>query len=168
MRAADEVQGARHPRLVATNDIHAPNEAIIPTHDGLTRLRRRTTDARIQRFFLAGKHPKQEDVERAVEWWFGDRAEELAGPSARVLQNDLEQLGAATSTRGSALAVLADVYESRRAEDRARLERMLAFAEEKGCRTQSIREYFGEKPGGLCERCDYCEDRGKRVVRRRG
>jgi ATP-dependent DNA helicase RecQ len=127
----------------------------------------RRADARIQRFFLAGKHPKPAEVDQAVEWWFGDRANELPGRSAQVLQNDLEQLGAAASTRKTALAVLMEIYERRRAEDRARLDQMLAFAEEKECRTQSVREYFGEKPGGYCERCDYCEDRAKRVVRRR-
>jgi ATP-dependent DNA helicase RecQ len=126
----------------------------------------RRADARIQRFFLAGKHPKQADVEQAVEWWLGEREGELPGRSGRVLQNDLERISAFASTRERALAALTDLYERRRAEDRARLDRMLTFAEEKECRTQAIRAYFGEK-GDRCGRCDYCDERAGRVVRRR-
>jgi ATP-dependent DNA helicase RecQ len=124
----------------------------------------RRADARIQRFFLAGKHSQREEVEQAVEWWFGAREAELPGRSAKVLLNDLERISAMASTRERMLTELTELYERRRAEDGARLERMLAFAEEKECRMQGVRAYFGEK-GERCSQCDYCDERAERVLR---
>ena len=50
-------------------------------------------------------------------------------------------------------------YEERAEHDKQRLEDMMHYAQTSGCRTQVLRQYFGEDIGELCGRCDSC-DRG--------
>jgi ATP-dependent DNA helicase RecQ len=134
-------------------------------------------DLRVQRYFLAGKHPRLPEL-NAVADWLGSRAadstfdpkllESLVAPRrAGVIAADLEQLGFVTNEEGTrrvaigveskaALAALRNLYERRRADDRTRLNRMIDYAELRHCRTATLVQYFGETPNGRCSHCDYC------------
>ncbi len=48
-------------------------------------------------------------------------------------------------------------YEERAEHDKQRLADMMHYAETAGCRTQILRQYFGEELGEPCGRCDNCE-----------
>ena len=48
-------------------------------------------------------------------------------------------------------------YEERAEHDKQRLADMMHYAETPGCRTQILRQYFGEELGEPCGRCDNCE-----------
>ena len=48
-------------------------------------------------------------------------------------------------------------YTERAARDKERLADMMHYAQTPGCRTQVLREYFGEPAGEPCGRCDNCE-----------
>lgn len=50
-------------------------------------------------------------------------------------------------------------YEERAESDKQRLADMMHYAETPNCRTQVLRQYFGEEMGEPCGRCDNC-DRG--------
>lgn len=55
-----------------------------------------------------------------------------------------------------------NVYEDRIEVLRKRIESMIEYGfSEEGCRQQRLRQYFGEKSGESCERCDYCRQRNK-------
>ncbi len=54
---------------------------------------------------------------------------------------------------------LLTTYEERAEPDKQRLADMMHYAETAGCRTQVLRQYFGEDIGDPCGRCDNC-DRG--------
>ncbi len=52
---------------------------------------------------------------------------------------------------------LLTTYEERAQHDQQRLADMMHYAETSGCRTQILRQYFGDDPGAPCGRCDNCE-----------
>ena len=54
---------------------------------------------------------------------------------------------------------LLTTYEERAELDKQRLADMMHYAQTAGCRTQVLRQYFGEEIGDPCGRCDNC-DRG--------
>ena len=55
------------------------------------------------------------------------------------------------------IAKLLTSYEERAEHDKQRLADMMHYAETAGCRTQILRQYFGEELGEPCGRCDSCE-----------
>ena len=54
-------------------------------------------------------------------------------------------------------AALLTTYEQRAERDKQHLADMMHYAETSGCRTQILRQYFGEELGEPCGRCDNCE-----------
>ena len=55
------------------------------------------------------------------------------------------------------IAILLRSYEERAEHDKQHLNDMMHYAETATCRTQILRQYFGEDLGDLCGRCDNCE-----------
>lgn len=55
------------------------------------------------------------------------------------------------------IAALLKSYEDRAEHDKQHLADMMHYAETAGCRTQILRQYFGEELGEPCGRCDNCE-----------
>jgi ATP-dependent DNA helicase RecQ len=136
------------------------------------------TDAKVQRFFLANKYPSARHVDAMVDSLVGscgmaldlDRiAERIPEKMRDVLIADLEHAGRIAPYKGSwALAVdlghveclrgeLKNKYAARRADDKARLGAMLAYADMTGCRTAEVLRYFGETPAARCNHCDNCD-----------
>ncbi len=69
------------------------------------------------------------------------------------------RLSVATPPSEDEIAALLKSYEDRAEHDKQRLADMMHYAETAGCRTQILRQYFGEDEGDPCGRCDNC-DRG--------
>jgi ATP-dependent DNA helicase RecQ len=140
----------------------------------------RLEDKRVRTFFLAGKHPREDEVRRFL------RALAAASSSGGIAT--IEQLAAATGLSETRVRVISSALESldrvarrgrgRRLKrpmsdaeteafvasfelhfdaDHARLRTMMRYAESTGCRMQFIREYFGELPGEPCKHCDNCK-----------
>jgi len=64
----------------------------------------------------------------------------------------------------AALEHLLETYVARAAGDRERLAEMMHYAESPVCRTQILREYFGEPSGERCGRCDNCSRPAEEVL----
>jgi ATP-dependent DNA helicase RecQ len=128
----------------------------------------RRADVRVQRFFLATKHPKAAALAKFVASLFdGGDAAELPERLQQVVVADLERLGFASeeqeptlahcvAKRDEVIAALTELYERRHADDSERLQKMLRYAELRACRTAELRRYFGEEGGPSCAHCDYC------------
>ena len=69
------------------------------------------------------------------------------------------RLSVATPPSEDEIAALLKSYEERAEHDKQRLADMMHYAETATCRTQILRQYFGEDLGEPCGRCDNC-DRG--------
>lgn len=67
------------------------------------------------------------------------------------------RLSVATPPTEDEVAALLKSYEERAEHDKQRLADMMHYAETAGCRTQILRQYFGEELGEPCGRCDNCE-----------
>ncbi|HLI76837.1 MAG TPA: helicase-related protein, partial [Acidobacteriaceae bacterium] len=67
------------------------------------------------------------------------------------------RLSVATPPAEEDIAALLKSYEERAEHDKQRLADMMHYAETAGCRTQILRQYFGEELGEPCGRCDNCE-----------
>ena len=136
----------------------------------------RLEDKRIQSFFLGGRYPKPEEVRAVLE------ALAVPAPMKMLAENSgvgakrtevivhlLRDAGVVDSTRrglvltytepvsDAEIAHLLREYTERGSHDKERLAEMMHYAETAGCRTQVMREYFGEDVGELCGRCDNCE-----------
>ena len=136
----------------------------------------RLEDKRIQRFFLLGRYPRLDEIDRVLA------ALEQPGPAAAVAERAgvgkrrteaiLHILRAAglvrRTSRGYArraadvteeeLQALLKDFEERGGEDKTRLSEMMHYAESPKCRKQLLREYFGEEEGEPCGQCDNCEN----------
>lgn len=137
----------------------------------------RLEDKRIQSFFLGGRYPKLEEVRAVLEAIRGAVANskvlaEASGVGQKrteVILHLLREAGVVKNTRkglvllhtepasDAEIGYLLHEYAERAAHDRDRLSEMMHYAETAGCRTQILREYFGEDPGEPCGRCDNCE-----------
>lgn len=137
----------------------------------------RLEDKRIQSYFLAGRYPKLAEV-RAVLTAMDEPATALAlAEKAQVGRRRTHVIlymlreagvakrgkhgwklrGDATPPIDSELEELLHGYEDRAARDKERLAEMMHYAETPQCRTQVLRQYFGEEAGEPCGRCDNCE-----------
>lgn len=67
------------------------------------------------------------------------------------------RLNVSTSPSEDEVVALLKSYEDRAEHDKQRLADMMHYAETAGCRTQILRQYFGESLGEPCGRCDNCE-----------
>jgi ATP-dependent DNA helicase RecQ len=140
----------------------------------------RVEDRRTQQFFLGGRYPDVDDL-LAVYGGLEAAASPLplagvrgtapgvAGSKVRVALNLLKEAGIAHEGRGARfglnrkdvpaaeLQALARQYEERGQADRARLERMLQYAQSALCRWKILLEYFGEDvEWEHCGTCDNC------------
>ncbi len=142
-------------------------------------------DKRIQSFFLGGRYPTPEQTRAVSEALRKLAAAQGAPPSlreiaeqadvpvkkTRVVLSFLKDAGYAREIGGTHFAPLcADPpdlpalqraalrYEQKRAQDRARLEAMLRYAQSHLCRNKLLFAYFGyaEDAADPCETCDNC------------
>ncbi len=67
------------------------------------------------------------------------------------------RLNVTTPPSEDEITALLKTYEERAERDKQHLSDMMHYAETAGCRTQIIRQYFGEDLGEPCGRCDSCE-----------
>jgi len=142
-------------------------------------------DKRIQSFFLGGRYPTPEQTKAvadalvALHQRHGEpqslraiaEAADAPGKKTRVVLSFLKETGFAQEIGGAAFAPLgtapprfdelaraAHRYEQKRAQDRARLQAMLRYAQSHLCRTRLLLTYFGydEDAAEVCGRCDNC------------
>ncbi|HTV02064.1 MAG TPA: ATP-dependent DNA helicase RecQ, partial [Luteitalea sp.] len=138
-------------------------------------------DQRLQLFFMGGKYPGREivtAVHRALISGKGEgvsladlRARAAGVPlgKLRVVLALLKEQKVVRETRGARLRLVKDVsedavqhmtdaYRERGEADRARLDRMIMYAQTRLCRWRVMLEYFGEAPEEQrCGHCDNCE-----------
>ncbi len=111
-----------------------------------------------------------EDLEHAVA--LKDIAERAMAPAkkARVVLSFLKEVGFAAEAPGQRfvpltaeppslveLARATQRYEQKRAQDRARLQAMLRYAQSHLCRSRLLVTYFGYEDGEACGACDNCQ-----------
>ncbi len=142
-------------------------------------------DKRIQSFFLGGRYPTPDQtraVAEALVSMYSDSgevqalkaiAEKASAPTkkARVVLSFLKEVGFVHEAAGAKfrplspdppgideLARAGQRYEQKRAQDRARLQAMLRYAQSHLCRTRLLLNYFGYTHDGreACGRCDNC------------
>jgi ATP-dependent DNA helicase RecQ len=143
-------------------------------------------DKRIQSFFLGGRYPTPEQTravaealiractERGAPQTVKEIAEAADAPTkkTRVVLSFLKEAGYAEEIDGSLFAPRTEVpptleelakaaqrYEQKRAQDRARLQSMLRYAQSHLCRTRLLLTYFGygDDAKVACGKCDNCE-----------
>jgi ATP-dependent DNA helicase RecQ len=142
----------------------------------------RMSDTRVQSYFLTGKYPDIEEVQRVfgtIEV-FGDQADGVSMADLRkILQLPLTKLrvvlallkksGYIESLKKSAYGLTEAVrknrdlvlslanYETKKSYDQSKLAMMLQYAETTSCRRRFILNYFGEDFGhSNCGACDNC------------
>jgi ATP-dependent DNA helicase RecQ len=146
----------------------------------------RAEDRRIVNFFLGGRYPKADELfavwmvlaKAGVGAWvpIAKMGEESGigarrGPVVAALLEDMkvvERRGARARKKREfptheAWLEFLSAYERRHDADRERLELMVRYAQTALCRTQMMREYFGEERGDPCGHCDGCRDRPELV-----
>ncbi|HEY0002435.1 MAG TPA: helicase-related protein, partial [Actinoplanes sp.] len=136
----------------------------------------RSEDEAIQRFFNGGSPDLDELRELAANLRGGPKTrtklKELTGLGPRKLGQYLgllEQVGAAVAGAANKMTVppfaplpaaasqaAADEHERQQLVTRSRTDMMRAFAQARGCRTQTLLAYFGEKQKKPCGHCDNC------------
>jgi ATP-dependent DNA helicase RecQ len=143
-------------------------------------------DKRIQSFFLGGRYPTPEQTRSVADALVtlhlrhGEpqtlraiaEAADAPGKKTRVVLSFLKETGFAQEVGGSSFAPLgaepprldelaraAHRYEQKRAQDRARLQAMLRYAQSHLCRTRLLLTYFGyaEDAAEVCGLCDNCQ-----------
>jgi ATP-dependent DNA helicase RecQ len=142
-------------------------------------------DKRIQSFFLGGRYPTPDQtraVSDALRRLYADKntpialrevaeAADVPVKKTRVVLSFLKDAGYAREISGTHFAPLcadppdlpalqraATRYEQKRAQDRARLEAMLRYAQSHLCRNKLLFAYFGyaEDAAEPCGTCDNC------------
>jgi ATP-dependent DNA helicase RecQ len=140
-------------------------------------------DRRIQTFFLGGRYPDGDDLERLLRALAGGarQVDELAGGAdlstrkTQVLLVQLRDAGFVAETdagyvptgqtlSASDLGQVVQSYVARRIEDRRRLEAVERYCGSTMCRVRILSTYFGEQAPPPCGRCDRCL-RGARNAR---
>jgi ATP-dependent DNA helicase RecQ len=136
-------------------------------------------DKRIRSFFLGGKASRREDAMKLLKALSalvesGARVSTAALAQASGLHSrrvtvlvraleDIEliersgrELTVVDQLRGEQLDDLFGDFDAQHQAERARLEAIIRYAETLSCRTQYLREYFGEPAGAACDHCDNC------------
>lgn len=136
----------------------------------------RLEDKRIQNYFMRGRYPKAEEV-RAVLDTLNETPLSLASITelsqvgkrrTQVILYLLREAGVVRRGRSgymlrrkepisdAEIGALLGEYTERASRDKERLQEMMHYAQAPTCRTQILREYFGEDKGEACNRCDNC------------
>jgi ATP-dependent DNA helicase RecQ len=140
-------------------------------------------DKRIQSFFLGGRYPTPDQTravsdtlrklaaERPIDLRVLAEAADVPLKKTRVVLSFLKDAGYAQEIGGTHFAPLAEEppdlpalaraatrYEQKRAQDRARLDAMLRYAQSHICRNKLLFAYFGyaEDAAAPCSTCDNC------------
>jgi ATP-dependent DNA helicase RecQ len=142
----------------------------------------RMSDTRVQNYFLTGKYPDIEDVQKIFGTleYFGSQADGVSLADLRkISQLPLTKLKVVLALlkkagfiemRARARYGLTDEalknrdlvlnltnYETKKTYDQSKLAMMLQYAETRGCRRKFILNYFGEDYNtGACGECDNC------------
>jgi ATP-dependent DNA helicase RecQ len=138
----------------------------------------RLEDKRIRSFFLGGNRPHERDVHKLLQAFTssdersGRTRQELAaltGLSANrvavlatalreleVLEPRGRKLRLARELQQAELDALVRTFDAQYTAERTRLEDMMRYGENAGCRMQFLRRYFGEPAGESCQHCDNC------------
>ncbi|HYE94144.1 MAG TPA: helicase-related protein, partial [Terriglobales bacterium] len=151
----------------------------------------RVEDRAIQRYFVGGRYPREEQavaVWRALEAEAGETREtvplarlaaaaDIGERKLRVILAQLHEAGLVERRRGRVrptraaapdeLERLLGQYEARRRGDRERLDEMVRYAETTECRVRVIARYFAERATEECGRCDNCRARAAGRFERR-
>jgi len=152
-------------------------------------------DKRIQSFFLGGRYPTPEQTVAVAEALIRlhadsgrpqglkaiSEAADAPTKKARVVLSFLVEIGV-VQERGSSFVPLTrtppgiaelqratERYEKKRAQDQARLDAMLRYAESHLCRTRLLLTYFGYGEDGAepCGICDNCQATKKATQKKR-
>ena len=140
------------------------------------------SDKGVQLFFMGGKYPGAAQVQSVLDTLKARGSEGLSLKDLRaavegvplsklrVVLTLLEDAGLVRERRGSRfvaakaattpeqVAALVTGYRERGETDRARLDRMIAYAQTARCRWKVLLDYFGgEAPFERCGHCDTCE-----------
>lgn len=136
----------------------------------------RLEDKRIQNYFMRGRYPKAEEV-RAVLDTMSEVPLSLVSIAefsqtgrrrTQVILYLLREAGLVRRGRNgytlkrkesisdAEIGLLLSEYTDRANRDKERLAEMMHYAQAVTCRTQILREYFGEEKGEPCNRCDNC------------
>jgi ATP-dependent DNA helicase RecQ len=138
----------------------------------------RVEDKRVRSYFLGGKHPREDDVQRVLDAIGSSdkgvgldvllEATELAEKRVRVILAELLQKELIAKKRGGLWKLIAEAgpardvvvaeIEARRAGDRVRLEEMVSYAQTALCRMAVLQRYFEEADAvEACGHCDNCD-----------
>jgi ATP-dependent DNA helicase RecQ len=136
-------------------------------------------DAAVQYFFSRQKQPPPRAIRIVIDWLsaqnptaplaLSDLDGKLAKRWQAVIGADLGRLRLRQSDARSATPSrqLEDLYELRAERDRARIERMLAYARTGNCYSAEILGYLDDTHAPACDRCGSCAERKRRVISRR-
>ena len=138
-------------------------------------------DRALQQFFMSGRYPTLEDLQAVHAlllqpapdggWTAGTIADAAARPRGKTLvalsllrshktvkRDRSGRFTLARELEGAALEQLLNGYRSRRDQDSATLEAMVAYAQGGRCRWHSVLSALGEEPAfAACSRCDNCQ-----------
>ncbi len=142
----------------------------------------RMSDTRVQNYFLTGKYPSIEDVQKIFETlrFFGGQSDGVSLADLRkISQLPLTKLKVVLALlkkakfiemrararygltedalENSELVLSLANYDTKKSYDQSKLAMMLQYAETRGCRRKFILNYFGEEyPTETCGQCDNC------------
>ncbi len=141
----------------------------------------RMSDTRVQNYFLTGKYPDIEDVQKIFGTleYFGGQADGVSLADLRkISQLPLTKLKVVLALlkkagfiemRARARYGLTDEalknrelvlnltnYDTKKSYDQSKLAMMLQYSETRGCRRKFILNYFGEDYAETCGQCDNC------------
>jgi ATP-dependent DNA helicase RecQ len=136
----------------------------------------RLEDKRIQNYFMRGRYPKPEELRAVLDTLSATPLSlaaiaELSQTGRRrtqVLLYLLREVGIVRRVRAGyrldkagavsdgEIGLLLAEYAERAERDKERLAEMMHYAQAGTCRTQILRNYFGEDAGEPCGHCDIC------------
>ncbi len=142
----------------------------------------RMSDTRVQNYFLTGKYPGVEDVQKVfgtLEYFGGQedgvsladlrKISQLPLTKLKVVLALLKKAGFIEMRARTRYGLTSDAlknrelvlnltnYDTKKSYDQSKLAMMLQYAETRGCRRKFILNYFGEEfPHENCGQCDNC------------
>jgi len=140
-------------------------------------------DKKVHSFFLGGKYPNRSDASLLYSTLIkltevGQKSTnlkeviEISGlvkrkvqvliaylEKEKIIQNRKGIVIKKIFSDGQELDKFLNHYEERLKLDKTRIQEIMKYGQTTSCRAQFFRDYFGEKHGEVCKRCDNC--RGK-------